>query len=303
MRCLVDLVLAACAATAASSVQIAAQQVPGRDLLHFPLGTMERPAALGGGIGDGLGNPATIVLDSGSRARFGMAALQTPTDQGVAAHLLSAAVGLPEQITVGLSVARFAVDGIFRTDTDPQTIGGRVPYGTTVYTASIARRHGSFLSAGVAARYRRGEMDREARGAIGLDAGILAERLPYRDASVGVASFMWRPANAELERTSLNLAADLRLFGSETRRQLRVGYGITLTEGRQREELGILTARFGVWDVRAGMARNAQYGLEDWRPRFAVGIHYDRYEVRVAREANGAGLEPIYQFSLSAKVQ
>ena len=280
-----------------------AQHVPGRDLLHFPLGTMERPAALEGGIGDGLGNPATIALDSGFRARVGMAALQTPADQGVRAQLLSAAVALPERVTVSLSVAGFAVDGIFRTETDPQTVGGRVPYGTTVYTASVARRHSANLAAGLALRYRRGQMDTEARGGVGLDAGILAKHLPYADASIGMASFMWRPADTELERTSVNLAADLRLLGQSERRQLRLGYGVTLTEGRERDDLGMLAARFGAWDLRAGLARHARHAITEWRPRFAVGLHYDRYEVGVAQEANGAGLSSLYQFFLSATLR
>jgi hypothetical protein len=280
-----------------------AQQVPGRDLLHFPLGTMDRPSALGRGIGDGMANPAAVSLDSASRVTAGVSALQTPSEQGVAGQLVAAALALPGRITVGLAAARFAVDDIFRTDTDPQTVGGRVAYGTTVYSATVARRHGPYLAAGLAVRYRRGEMDTESRGAVGLDAGLLAEGLPYRDASVGVASFMWRPANAELERSALNVAADLRLAGGSEPRQLRIGYGLTLTEGRQREELGMLTGHLGAWDVRAGLARHTQYGLDDWRARFGVGLRYDRYRVSVAREANGAGLDAMYQFSLSATLR
>ena len=280
-----------------------AQHVPGRDLLHFPLGTMDRPSALGRGVGDGLGNPAGVSLDSTLRASAGIAALQTPADQGVSAQLLAVAVALPGRLTAALAIARFGVDGILRTETDPQSVGGKVPYGTTLYSATVARRHGRYLAAGLAVRYRRGEMDAESRGAFGLDAGLLAERLPYRDASVGVASFMWRPANAELERTALNVAADLRLAGRTEERQIRVGYGLTLTEGGQREELGMISGRFGMWDLRAGISRNTHYGFDDWRARYGVGLQYDRYRVGVAREANGAGLDPLYQFSLSATLR
>jgi hypothetical protein len=280
----------------------AAQEVPGRDLLHFPLGTMERPSALRGGIGDGLANPATIVLDSGVRAFVGAAALQTPADQGVSAQLLAASMALPQRITVGLSIAHFAVDDIFRTETDPTTFG-EVAYGTTVYSATVAQRHNALVSSGVALRYRHGKAEREARGAIGLDAGVLLDGLPYRDASVGVASFMWRPANAELERTSLNLAGDLRLVGASEVRQIRVGYGITLTEGHGREEVGVASVRLRVWDVRAGLARTRSHGSVSWRPRVAAGVRLAGYRVSVARESNGAGLEAVYQFVLGATVR
>jgi hypothetical protein len=280
----------------------AAQEVPGRDLLHFPLGTMERPSALRGGIGDGLANPASIVLDSGVRAFVGAAALQTPADQGVAAQLLAASMALPQRITVGLSIAHFAVDDIFRTETDPTTFG-EVAYGTTVYSATVAQRHNALVASGIALRYRHGQAERESRGAIGLDAGVLLDGLPYRDASVGVASFMWRPANAELERTSLNLAGDLRLLGASEVREMRVGYGITLTEGYGSEEVGVASVRLRVWDVRAGMARTRIHGRVNWRPRVAAGVRLAGYRVSVARESNGAGLEAIYQFVLGARVR
>jgi hypothetical protein len=296
-----SLVLAA--ALFAIPARSAAQRVPGRDLLHFPLGVMERPVALRGGIGDGLGNPAAVVLDSGSRARIGVAALQTPPDQGVAGQLLAAAVALPQRLTVGFSVARYTVDDIFRTDTDPQTVGGLIPYGTTVYSATLAQRLRPYLASGIAVRYRHGKVDAESRGALGLDAGVALYELPYRDASFGVASFLWQPANAEVERTAINLAGDLRLLGPSRLRQTRVGYGITVTEGGRREEFAVLSGRYQEWDARVGVARGTQYGRQDWRVRFAVGVFLDRYDVGVAREANGAGLAATYQFFLNATLR
>jgi hypothetical protein len=55
----------------------AAQRVPGRDLLQFPVAALDRPAALGTELNDGLGNPASLTILGGARLRIGAAALQT----------------------------------------------------------------------------------------------------------------------------------------------------------------------------------------------------------------------------------
>ncbi len=250
-----------------------------------------------------MGNPAAVALLPGEVARGGVAALRTPTEQGVMAALLTAAVALPRGLTVGISVARVTVDGLVRTETDPQTIGGEIPYGTTVISATVARLNARRLAVGLALRYRRGELDAERAGAIGVDAGVLAEHLPFRDASVGAATFLWRPGNPDVEGTTLNVAADLRVLGPDTLHEVRAGYSLSSAGRRYGEHFGFATARYGIWEGRAGLARVDAYGPQPWRARMGIVLHYAPYDVGIAREENGAGLSANYQFTLKATIR
>src|SRR5579863_3367207 len=101
--------------------------VPGRDLLDFPLGAMGEPQALSFSLGAGFWNPATLRLPAGAKTSVGVSALSSPIDQGVSAEIIAAAVALPKGLDGGLSIARAAVTGIARTETDPQSIGGDIP--------------------------------------------------------------------------------------------------------------------------------------------------------------------------------
>ncbi|MDQ6886764.1 MAG: hypothetical protein M3068_05655 [Gemmatimonadota bacterium] len=279
---------------------VRAQRVPGRDLLQLPLGTVDRPAALGGSIGDGLGNPAAIVADSGVRARLSAEALQTPAEQGATARLIGISIALPQRFAAGLSVARASVSNLFRTETDPETIGPDLAYSTSIVSVSVARQHSSHVAVGVAGRYRWGEMDRDRNSAIGIDGGIRATHLMPFDVSLGASTFLWRPANSNDERTTLNLGADMRVAGEEERLEARLGYGAALTEGAEREDFGYAAGHYGVWEARGGLARLNALGSVSWHPRLGVQLHYDQYLVGVAREESGAGLGAIYQFTLSA---
>ena len=279
-----------------------AQQVPGRDLLRFPLGTMDQAAALPAVVGDGLGNPATIALQGAERLRLGVAALRTPSEQSVSIQLAAVALALPGRLTAGVSVVRASVSELFRTETDPRTIGQEIPYSTMVYSVAAARRQSRYLTVGLALRYRRGELDTERRGALGLDAGVVAQHLPFRDASLGAATFLWRPGGDDDERTAINVAGDLRVVGPDTARQVRVGYALAAT-ALDREDFVFASGRFKAWEARAGAARSTAFGAQPWRTRLGVRLRYSRYTVGVAREENGAGLSPIYQFTLSTLLQ
>ena len=76
MRCLS---FAACAALLLPSPSDA-QQIPGRDLLQYPLGTLAEAPALATETGDGFQNPAAIRLPPGALIRGTVVALRTPTD-------------------------------------------------------------------------------------------------------------------------------------------------------------------------------------------------------------------------------
>jgi hypothetical protein len=284
------------------STAAGAQQVPGRDLLDFPLGTVAEAPALAQHAADGLWNPAGAALPAGVRVRGSAGALITPPDQGVAAQLIAAALALPRGLTGALTIVRAAVDNIVRTGSDPQSIGGDVPYQTTLYSAVIARKTRDFLTAGVALRYRTGQLDADREGALGIDGGLLAEGLWGRDVRLGLATFLWRPGGSVSdERTSFNAAGDLRAAGRSERQQLRAGYALSYTPGSGHEHYLVGSGRSGVLEARVGVARAVRFGEPFWRLRLGAGLHYARYALGVAREEAGADLGPTYQFTLSTE--
>ena len=279
-----------------------AQQVPGRDLLDFQIGTMAEAPALAHLTGEGLWNPASISIPAGLRVRIAAATLQTPSEQGVSSELLAAGVRVHEATTVGLSLVRAEVTGLLRTDTDPQTVGGDIPYNTTVVSLAVAQRREDLI-VGFALRYRHGQLDELSRGAVGIDAGLILEDLLFGRARVAASTFLWRPGGNDTDAIGYNLAADARVFGTDSLREARTGYGITFDDNELREQFGYVSGRYGVLEARTGIARYSALGYVDWRLRLGLGLHYARYTVGISREENGAGLDAVYQFTLSAFVK
>lgn len=280
-----------------------AQQVPGRDLLDFQVGTIGEAPALAHLSGDGLWNPAAVAVPGDLLARFSASTLHAPSEQAVSAASLSASVRVRTTTTVSLGVVRAGVSDLLRTDTDPQTIGGEVPYNTTVISATVARRHEQFVL-GLAARYRHGRLDDIQRGAVGLDAGAIAEDLLRGRIRLAAATFLWRPGGSGGARqVSYNLAGDVRFAGPDSLQEARAGYALLIGDHDVTEHFGFVAGRYGPVEGRAGMARFDAFGHTEWRMRLGLGLHYARYTVGIAREENGAGLAPVYQFALSATVK
>src|SRR5689334_13007421 len=105
-----------------------AQRVPGRDLLDFPLGTLADAPALATATGLGLANPAAIWMPSGHLGRISVAAVQTPADVGVTLQAIAGAVSLPQQVVASFSFIQGSINDIPRTDFDPQSLPGDIPY-------------------------------------------------------------------------------------------------------------------------------------------------------------------------------
>lgn len=279
---------------------LAAQWVPGRDLLDFPIGNLAEAPALASRARIGLWNPAAIAGREAARLSVGVAALTTPRDQGVSAQLLGGALRVPRGAIVGISVARASVSDLLRTDEDPRSLG-ELRYETTLVSALLARRSGEHLATGLAVRYRSGQLSGTRRSAVAIDGGVLLDGLGRRDARVAATTFLWSPANQD-ERPTYTGAADLRLAGVDSSGELRGGYSFSSTERSAREHFVFASGRHGIWEGRGGVARSESFGEARWRLRLGVGVYYSRYAVAVAREENGADLGAIYQFSLSSTV-
>jgi hypothetical protein len=137
-----------------AATRLPAQQIPGRDLLEFPIGSVSEGAALSLLTGDGLRNPAAILLPPRVTVRVGISTLLTDADQGVSAQVASVAAAVGPA-TLGLAVTRAGVSEIGRTEHDPQSIGDDVPYGALIVSALAARRQTKRLVTGLAVRYFR----------------------------------------------------------------------------------------------------------------------------------------------------
>lgn len=276
-----------------------AQRVPGRDLVQFPVAGLDRPAALGTDLADGLGNPSTLVVLTGAKLRVGAAALQTPEELAVAAQLLAAAYSLSERTVLGLSAAHWSVDDIPLTTTSPEVTDSDLSYRTVLVSVTAARRNTKHVSVGLALRARMGSAAGSRRTAPAADAGLLVDSL-WRDARLGVASFLWWPAQTEEERASINLAGDLRVWGTSALREARGGLAVEFTEPDERLEFIFASARTGAVAARLGLARTVRWQAGPWRWRIGAGFHYDKYIVGVAREEGAEGIGPVYQFTLNA---
>jgi len=295
MRCLNFAAVAALIVAGPSE----AQRVPGRDLLHYPVGTLAEAPALALDSGDGFQNPAAIRLPDSTRIRGTAVALNTGTDRGVSAQLAAVSAALPQRITVGLSAVRAAINGIARTTTDPQPIGRDVSYGTFVLSLSAARQSIEHVTSGVAVRYRTGEVDGVRRSTFGLDGGVLVERVLGYDARIGVSSFLWGPGAGDSKDAAFSGAVDARVVGADSTRQARVGYSYTAADGASNGHYVFTSGRFSRWIARVGVARTSAFGSSDTSLRLALGLRYARYTVGLSREESAGGFDPTYQFVLS----
>jgi hypothetical protein len=289
----------AAVAAAAALSPLQAQQVPGRDLYTFPLGTLAEAPALASMAGGGFWNPATIALRQGDRALFSAAALDSPIEQGVSAWIGTAAYQVRSGLTAGVSVAQAKVGDIIRTDDLPHSSGDEVPYSSMILSGLVAVERGP-ATLGVAIRRRSGTVDRTNGQATSFDLGGTVDRpagLPFRAA---ISSFLLSPSG-ELERASAIGAVEgylPRRVGTDT----RAGVSYQHDEGGATESFVYGSGRVGFVDLRGGVARQTAFGSTTTRLRLGVGVRYSHYVVGIAREDGTAGLGASYQFLLTTVI-
>lgn len=278
---------------------LAAQLVPGRDLLAFPLGLTAEAPALGTTAGFGVWNAATVAIPAGSRLRMAVGTMSAPVDVAVSAQLATVAARLRNGTTVGLSVVSAAVADLIRTESDPQSIGDEIPYSTTLLSALAARELGA-VTVGAALRLRSGHLDNERRRAVSIDVGATSRGIGRQDVRLAASTFLASPAGRRHERMALLAAADVRLAGIDSMRTSRGGVSVIVADGLSREEYGFVGARWGRLEGRVGGARTQAYGRTNWRGRLGVAFHHRGYAIGVAREESAGNVSATYQFSLSS---
>lgn len=278
----------------------AAQQVPGRDLFDFPLGLLGEAAPLSTQMTGGLWNPASASLTGRGRAAFGFAGLTSPQEQGVGLDLIAASYRVRPSVTATLSVASASVSDILETETDPQSLGGEIPYGTTVLSAGVAAVRNN-LSLGVATRYRWGTSDTDHLGALAVDGGAVLDRVAGTPLRLAASTFLFSPGRSD--QATYFAAADVPVFTRDTTLAVRAGVSTSHTEGRGRDEFGFATARYRQLDLSGGLSRSFAFGNANNRWRLGCGLHYAGYTVAIGREDGAAGLGASYQFLFTRVVR
>lgn len=281
---------------------LAAQPVPARELWRFPLGAVLEPAALASEAGTGLWNPASVAMAPDARLRVGVAWLSSSQAQGVESFLVGASWRRPSGYTLGLSVARAAVSGLFRTDTDP-TVIGTIDYSSILVSGTVARQVIPHLTVGVSARYREGRTEVLIRSAVAADLGVRIDSLTRYDIRVGLSSFLWRPGKELDDQAMFVSAIDARILHRKELPAIRLGYARSATSGGAREHGPFMSARSGPLEVRGALVVTRAYGERDLRARSGLALHFNKYQVGIGREEGIGGLGPLYQFTLSSLVK
>lgn len=290
------------ATLALAAPPLAAQLVPGRDLLAFPLGLTAEAPALETIAGFGFWNSASVAIPAGSRLRFAVGTMSAPVDVAVSAQLATVAARLTNGTTVGLSLVSAAVADLIRTESDPQSIGDEISYSTTLLSALAAREVGA-LTVGAALRIRTGHSDNDLRRAVSVDLGAVSRGFGPRDVRLAASTFLASPSGRRRERMAVLGAVDLRLAGVDSMRTSRAGVSVMAADGLSREDYGFVGARWGRLEGRVGAARTEQYGRTNWRARLGIAFHHLGYAIGIAREESGGSLSATYQFSLSSVVR
>jgi len=288
----------AAAISIAVSTAAAAQQVPGRDLLEFPLGTLAESPALTRLIAGGLWNPAAGALGATERAQIGFAALTTPYELGVESKLVSGAYKVRPELTLTASFAQASITDVFKTETDPQSLGEAIPYNTMVLSVGGARRFRA-ATAGLAVRYRFGSMDTSRTGAVSLDLGGLVDRAFGTPVRLAASTFLLSPSRSAEAATYL-VGADVPLAPFDSVWALRAGASVQHTDGRGHEHYFFVTGRYRGVDASIGLSQSVVFGNVNRRIRLGLGLHYARYAVAVAREDGAAGIGASNQFLLTS---
>jgi hypothetical protein len=281
-----------------AACRAAAQQVPGRELLEFPIAVGAEAPALASLTAGGLWNPALVAPTARNRFLVSAAALNTPIAQGVSAQHLGANYVLSRSLLAALAITRAQVSDLVRTDDDPSSVGPEIPYGTTIVSAALAGRRGA-LTAGAALRYRRGTADAFHAAATSIDLGLRLDStfgLPLR---LGASSFLFSPGREADEPLSVAAAAEYPVARDSTH-EVDVGYSFLHTARLGQEHYVYAAARWHRLDGRVGIAHHDGMASTTRRVRLGLGLQYARYLVGLAREESGVGLGASYQFTLTS---
>jgi hypothetical protein len=274
------------------------------DLWRVAAGTLVVPQALGPDGSAALWTPAA-TLPPGTDVDVAIEAVHAPSEVGISGGIAALGVRAGKVGTVSLVYGRLGVDGLVRTETSPEGIGGDIAVHAEVLSLGVARELAPGLIAGVAARELSGRLDADSRSQLGVDVGVR-----YTDPARLTLAFATRFFDPTLRSaeaaTSYNAAASYRtaewpLWG--TTGALIVRYGVTWAHGEGAQHLlsaGVDLA--GVVTLDAGAAREETAGTAVWRTRLGVALDVGRYRVYLGRDGGVNDFGATYRFGLAVRV-
>ncbi len=272
------------------------------DLWRLAAGTLVIPAALAVDGSAALWTPAVVLPAAGPALRVGIEAIHSPSDIGVNGGLATLGFRAGGLGTVSVVYGRLGVDGLVRTETSPEAIGGDIAVYSEVLSAGFARELGAGFTAGLAARALSGRLDVLSHSEIGLDLGL---RYALQRFSVGVSTRFFDPALREQESAAAYSAAiSYRTAQGQawgTTDDLRFWYGVGWAPGEGMQHLVTVGLNVGeVMEVDVGAAREETAGFEVWRSRLGISLDVGRYRVYLGRDGGVNGFGATYRFGLSA---
>jgi len=280
----------------------AGQAAVASDLWQVAGATLVVPGPLAEDGSAAFWTPAVALDRPAAALRLGVEAVHAPSDVGVSGGIAAVGIRLGAVGTLNAVYGRLGVDGLVRTETSPEGIGGDIPVYAEVISLGLARSVARGLVVGVAARSMTGQLDVVSRTQLGLDVG-----LRYTDPNRITLAFATRffdPTFRQAgEAASYSAAASYRTLPSPmlgTSGVVTLRYGATVTHGEGVQHLlsaGIALAR--VLDVDAGAAREQVDGVSVWRSRLGVGLVAGRYRIYLARDGGVNDFGATYRFGLT----
>lgn len=286
----------AASALVALTSAAAAQQVPGRDLLEFPVGLLAQAPPMSRIMTGGFWNPASAALRPGVRGEVGFAGLTTPQDEGIHLQMVAAAFRVRPSITAAFSYVQASVSDVVRTNSDPTSLGD-IPYGTSLVSAGASTTRGN-LSLGTALRYRWASLDNDRAHSVSVDVGAQLEHVAGTPVRVAASTLLLTPQHSTDTPTYM-IGLDAPILRRDSIFEVRAGYSASRTSGRGREDYGFGAATFRQLDVSAGVSQTSVYGTVAQRLRLGVGLHYAAYTIAFGREDGAAGFGAGYQFLIT----
>jgi hypothetical protein len=280
-----------------------AQAPVATDLWRLAAGTLVVPPALAEDGSAALWTPAAVLPPSGAGMRIGIEAVHSPSEIGVNGGVATIGLRAGRLGTVNLVYGRMGVDGLVRTETSPEAIGGDIAVFNEVLSVGLARTIGAGFTAGIAARALSGRLDIANSSQFGLDLG-----LRYADSSrvsFGIATRFFDPSLRAAESgASYSAAVSYRTAESPvwgTTADLRFWYGAGWAHGEGMQHLlSVGLALGGVAEVDLGAAREETAGIELWRSRLGVSLDVGRFRVYLGRDGGVNGFGATYRFGLAA---
>ncbi|HVO34537.1 MAG TPA: hypothetical protein VMT21_03160 [Gemmatimonadales bacterium] len=287
----------------ARPLEVFAQPGVASDLWRLAAGTLVVPAALADDGSAALWTPAVRLPGTGASLRLAVEAVHSPSEIGISGGIASVAFRAGTLGTVNLIYGRMGVDGLVRTETSPEAIGGDIAVYNEVLSLGLARAIAPGLTAGIAARALSGRLDIVNASQLGLDLGLryagashfsfgVATRFfdPLLRASEGAASYSAAVSYRTAEGQVWGTTADVRCW---------YGAGWAHGEGMQ-HQLSAGLALGGVAELDVGAAREETAGIEVWRSRLGVSLDVGRYRVYLGRDGGVNGFGASYRFGLAA---